>query len=196
MNIIELNYKWKGTLSTRTKTDLIVLHHAAMNGDAYAIHNVHLQNGWAGIGYHFYIRKNGDIFRGRPIEKMGAHAQGHNNHSIGICFEGNFEKEKMTDAQVESGRELIEHIRNCYSAILPIAKHSDLNATACPGKNFRLDDITAISVDKTVNQMYLDGIISVENVKNWEMFLNGQKPKSEYVKTIIQRYQKALRCKE
>lgn len=196
MNIIELNYNWKGSLSARKKTDLIVLHHRGGNGDAYSIHNLHLQNGWSGIGYHFYIRKDGSIYQGRPIECTGAHAQGHNNHSIGICFEGNFDVEGMTKAQIESGRDLIEFIRYRYSAVLPLAKHSDLCATSCPGKHFDLDAITAISVDKTVNQMYCDGIISVENVKNWEMFLNGQKPKSEYVKTIIQRYQKALRCKE
>lgn len=196
MNIIELNYNWKGNLSSRQKTDLIVLHHRGGNGDAYSIHNLHLQNGWSGIGYHFYIRKDGSIYQGRPIEKVGAHCTGHNNHTIGVCFEGDFENEGMTNAQINSGRDLIEFIRYKYSAVLPLARHSDLYATKCPGKHFDLDAITAISVDKTVNQMYCDGIISVENVKNWEMFLNGQKPKSEYVRTIIERYQKALRSKE
>lgn len=41
-----------------------------------------------GPGYHFYIRKNGDIKTTRPLEKIGAHARGHNAGSIGICYEG------------------------------------------------------------------------------------------------------------
>ena len=52
-----------------------------------------VKNGWAGIGYHFVIRKDGTIERGRPLSVVGAHAQGDNLHTIGICMAGNFEKE-------------------------------------------------------------------------------------------------------
>ena len=40
------------------------------------------------IGYHFYLTRDGEIHRGRPLDKIGAHCQGHNRHSIGICYEG------------------------------------------------------------------------------------------------------------
>ena len=40
------------------------------------------------IGYHFYITRDGTVHDGRPIEKVGAHCEGHNSHSIGICYEG------------------------------------------------------------------------------------------------------------
>ena len=40
------------------------------------------------IGYHFYITRDGEIHRGRPLEKVGAHCRNHNSHSIGICYEG------------------------------------------------------------------------------------------------------------
>ena len=36
------------------------------------------------IGYHFYLTRDGEIHRGRPLDKIGAHCQGHNRHSIGI----------------------------------------------------------------------------------------------------------------
>ncbi len=76
--------------------DGIVIHHVAIpSGDisSQAIHKAHLKNGWAGIGYHFVIRKDGTIERGRPLSVVGAHAQGDNLHTIGICMAGNFEKE-------------------------------------------------------------------------------------------------------
>ena len=48
----------------------------------------HKTLGFRTVGYHFYIRKNGDIKTTRPIEKIGAHARGYNAQSIGICYEG------------------------------------------------------------------------------------------------------------
>ena len=55
---------------------------------AREIHNVGLQRGFAGCSYHFIIRRDGTIERGRPIGLKGAHAKanGHNNFSIGISF--------------------------------------------------------------------------------------------------------------
>ena len=44
--------------------------------------------GFTDIGYHFYITRDGEIHRGRPLEKVGAHCKNHNRHSVGICYEG------------------------------------------------------------------------------------------------------------
>lgn len=123
--------------------DSIVLHHRAGNGDVQSIHSQHILNGWWGIGYHFYIRKDGTIWRGRSEQWVGSHAgssSDYNKHSLGICFEGNFETEQMTDMQVEAGRELIADIKSRYP-IKEILCHRDVAKTACPGKNFRLDDL-------------------------------------------------------
>ncbi len=195
MKIIDVSLKWAKGLSVRKRTDAIVLHHAAGNGGIYDIHNMHIkQNGWIGIGYHFYVRKDGSIYRGRPIEKMGAHAEGFNDSTIGVCFEGNFEKERMSDYQKEAGRFLIAHIRESYGKMLPIKRHSDLSATACPGKHFPFDDIGNVSEDDTVTKMFDDGIISLANVPNWEVFLSGRaKVPGEYVRTIVERYQKKVK---
>ena len=134
------------------KIDSIILHHRAGNGDVESIHLQHQRQGWWGIGYHYYIRKNGEIWRGRPEKWVGSHAGSSNNyntHSIGICWEGNFEQEEMTDAQVESGRWLIEDIENRYD-IVEILGHRDIAKTACPGKNFRWDDLFAPAPDYDV----------------------------------------------
>ena len=42
----------------------------------------HIRRGFCDIGYHFYITRNGEIHRGRPLEKIGAHCQNHNRHLL------------------------------------------------------------------------------------------------------------------
>lgn len=79
MNIIEKTYKWASKLSKRKSTKRIILHHAeAVKCTADDIHKWHLNNGWAGIGYHFFVRKDGSIYRGRPEDTLGSHAKGAN----------------------------------------------------------------------------------------------------------------------
>lgn len=140
MQIIEKNYKWSGYLVRRPKTNYIILHHAAGNLSPDDIHKIHLGNGWAGIGYHFYVRKDGTIYRGRPIESTGAHVSNYNSQCLGICFEGNFEKEQMSTEQLNAGKELIAYLKGVYPNAL-VRRHKDLNATACPGRYFPFDDI-------------------------------------------------------
>jgi N-acetylmuramoyl-L-alanine amidase len=45
-------------------------------------------NGWSDIGYHYVIRRDGRIERGRQDDTPGAHVRGHNSDSIGICVVG------------------------------------------------------------------------------------------------------------
>ena len=62
MNIIEKTYNWNGSLKNRTSTKRIILHHAESKScTADDIHRWHLANGWCGIGYHFFVRKDGDL---------------------------------------------------------------------------------------------------------------------------------------
>lgn len=156
MEIIRPTYIWAYNLTKRTKTiTRIILHHAAATScTATQIHDWHKGNGWAGIGYHFFINKEGKVYEGRPVEYIGAHAGYNNDDSIGICFEGNFENETMNEKQKQAGRLLVETLRQRY-AISKIQRHSDVNATACPGKNFPFDYIAygtreVVSVENTV----------------------------------------------
>ena len=143
MKIIDVNYKWARNLDRRTTTKFCVIHHEAGSGmTAEQIHNMHIQqNGWSGIGYHFYVRKNGDVYRGRPINTVGTHTANYNNNSIGVCFEGNMEIEQLTQAQFDTGIELLAEIIKLYPAI-QFKRHKDLNATACPGKHFPFELMT------------------------------------------------------
>lgn len=137
MNIVKHTYSFASGLVKRKSTKKIVLHHAAAKTcSVNDIHSWHLANGWAGIGYHFLVRKDGSVHEGRPIEMIGAHASSTNGDSIGICFEGNFEIEQMSAAQKEAGAELVTHLKKLYPSIETVGKHKDYGSTACPGKYF------------------------------------------------------------
>lgn len=48
----------------------------------------HRQRGFDRIGYHQIIRRNGKLEQGRPLDMPGAHAQGFNLLSWGVCLIG------------------------------------------------------------------------------------------------------------
>ena len=141
MNIIETNLKFKNSMTNRSATKRIILHHAeASKCTAEDIHRWHLNNGWAGAGYHFLVRKDGSIYRLRPENKVGAHAHGANSDSIGICFEGAYMTETMPQAQINAGKELVAYLKNKYG-ISKVQAHRDVCSTSCPGKNFPFNQI-------------------------------------------------------
>lgn len=142
MRIIEAAYKWNGALTERRSTSRIILHHAAARScTAQQVHSWHLANGWAGIGYHFFVRRDGSVYRGRPENVVGAHAGGNNYDSIGICFEGNFMDEQMGAVQLAAGAELVAYLKKKYG-ITKVQKHCDVNATGCPGTRFPFKEIS------------------------------------------------------
>lgn len=96
--------------------NLIVVHCSATREDkSFTEHDLdvcHRRRGFNGVGYHFYIRKNGDIKSTRPLERIGAHSRGFNRESIGICYEGGLDcmgqpKDTRTCWQKHSLRVLI-----------------------------------------------------------------------------------------
>jgi N-acetylmuramoyl-L-alanine amidase len=108
----------------RTVTD-IVIHCAALpNGSPLGIHAIdtmHKANGWRRhsslatvhspdlphVGYHYVITCDGELQSGRHVDEVGAHTQGNNARSIGICLIGT---DKFTPAQWKTLRELVEHL--------------------------------------------------------------------------------------
>jgi N-acetylmuramoyl-L-alanine amidase len=142
MNIINVNYAFKSQPIARKTTEWIVVHHTATTSATVdSIHRHHRDtNGWNGFGYHAFVDKKGNVYGGRPFGTQGAHCLGYNHNSVGICFEGNFEKEQMTREQIEQGIKLLRYLRTMYPEAR-ITRHKDLNqGNLCPGKNF-VDDI-------------------------------------------------------
>ena len=115
--------------------NLIVVHCSATRADRDFTENdlevCHRRRGFNGTGYHFYIRKNGDIKNTRPLEKPGAHALGYNAHSIGICYEGGLDvryrpADTRTEWQKHSLRVLIRTLLMDYPGCR-VCGHRDLS---------------------------------------------------------------------
>lgn len=142
MKITEHNWSWAKPLAVRSGAPaFLVVHHAAGDMTAEAIHRAHRAQGWSGIGYHYVVQLDGSVHRGRPEGRVGAHVAGHNSGTLGVCFSGNYETRKAMPAkQLEAGRELLAALRKKY----PRAKvrgHKWFVSTACPGRYFPLDEM-------------------------------------------------------
>lgn len=129
-------------LRARDTTDQIVVHHTGNPTDddrsAAEIDASHKAQGWTCIGYHYIVRKDGTVEQGRPHWMVGAHAYGHNSHTIGIHVCGNFEIGEPTDAQIESTAMLLANLCTDYGLTIDrdsIVGHRELMPTACPGAN-------------------------------------------------------------
>ena len=120
---------------------LIIIHCSAVplgrQSSALDIDRWHRASGYKSIGYHFVVRRDGNIETGRRLEEIGAHCADHNRHSIGICYEGGLDKDwqptdTRTPEQRKSLRELVERMHAYFPEAL-IVGHHDLNPMkACP----------------------------------------------------------------
>ena len=123
--------------------NLIVVHCSATRCDrCYTEHDLttdHLRRGFSGAGYHFYIRKNGDIKTLRPLERPGAHARGYNAHSVGICYEGGLDADgHPADTRTAEQTEQLTLLLMRLAKLFPGARirgHRDMSGSipkACP----------------------------------------------------------------
>lgn len=128
----------------------IILHHAlAKVCSVYDIDNWHKRKGWAGIGYHYVIAKDGTIYTGRKESQRGAHCKegGMNTKSIGICLEGCYQDhndqtdKEVPQAQLEALTWLVRDVQSRYNIPLEdVKKHSDYANKLCPGNYFPWHD--------------------------------------------------------
>lgn len=131
----------------RKSTEFIVIHCSAtpshMDIGAKEIDRWHRAKGWFKIGYHFVIRRDGELEHGRELNEVGAHTQGYNERSIGICMVGGVAddnktpKNNFTQAQWETLEKLVAELEQQF----PDAKvtgHRDLNpGRGCPSFNVK-----------------------------------------------------------
>lgn len=126
----------------------IVLHYSATYPDqdygAAEIRKMHLDRGFRDIGYHYVIRRDGRIEKGRDEHAVGAHVSGHNTGSIGICCIGGLERgtgpnvgvDNRTPAQIEATIRLVRDLQARHPGA-ELLGHRDLTATQCPGYDVR-----------------------------------------------------------
>lgn len=77
--------------SERKITEIIVHCSATPEGRDYTVDDIrrwHKQRGYSDVGYHYIVYRNGQLVQGRDINVIGAHAAGHNAHSVGVCYIG------------------------------------------------------------------------------------------------------------
>ncbi len=127
--------------------DFLVVHCAAtkpnMDVGVNEIRKWHMDRGWMDIGYHYVIRRSGEIEVGRPEEIPGAHVAGHNRNTIGICLVGGIDDEgypepNFTDTQLYSLRMLLENMLHEHGLTAgSIMGHRDFPGVhkACPSFN-------------------------------------------------------------
>lgn len=128
----------------------IVVHHSATaRGNAKSFAAAHERRGMEnGLAYHFVIgnghgSKDGQIEVGNRWSEqlLGGHLADDelNDHAIGICFVGDFNKTTPTRKQIAAGIELIAYLRKLCGGEPPEFKsHQEINTkpTLCPGKKF------------------------------------------------------------
>ncbi len=108
----------------------------AHHDDVSVMDQWHCKRGWSEVGYHFFIKKDGELQRGRPIEKTPAAQANYNSGTIAICLHG-LEKPKFTDAQFETLRELCAEIDEAYDGKVTFHGHCEVAAKSCPVFDYR-----------------------------------------------------------
>jgi len=140
--------------------DTIIIHHSLTKDGStvnwQAIRRYHMDEmRWIEIGCNYGIELIGtqyEILLGRFEGTIGAHTIGHNIHSIGICFVGNFDEDYPDMAQWNKGVELCANIAlRCAIPSANIKGHNDYAPyKSCPGKRFDMDlfrnDVSAILI--------------------------------------------------
>ncbi len=128
----------------------------------------HRQRGFERGGYHYYIRRDGGIYIMRKHSEVGAHCQGFNRCSLGICYEGGLDSlGRPCDTRSEEQKRSLEHLlrllRLCYPEVLVVG-HRDMSPDrngdgrisrdewikVCPGFEVRDEygDLTEINKEK------------------------------------------------
>lgn len=119
----------------------IIIHcsatHPGMDIGAKEIREWHTAKGWQDIGYHFVIRRNGAVETGRGIEQVGAHVEGHNQYSIGICLVGGVNRSNQPDAnftwrQWASLHDLVSELKEDYTEATVTGHRAYTTKKACP----------------------------------------------------------------
>jgi N-acetyl-anhydromuramyl-L-alanine amidase AmpD len=130
-------------LRKREDVTMIIVHCSdTEQGDVKSIRRFHVETRkWADIGYHFVIRRDGEIEVGRPIEHVGAHCEGANRNSIGVCLIG---KTQFEQAQFEALKKLIRSLRWLLGERLSVRGHREFPSAKRQGKtcpNFEVRDL-------------------------------------------------------
>lgn len=117
----------------------IIVHHSATPRSASyeQLERGHIARGFEGIGYHLLVMGDGTLRQGRELERIGAHALGANEDSIGICVVGDNTRPEhaWTPAQCQTLRTVLQTLQDALGGTISVHPHQGqgYTATACPG---------------------------------------------------------------
>lgn len=129
-----------GSGNKRNIKEIIVHCSATPEGKDFTTADIkkwHLARGFADIGYHWVIYRDGTVHKGRDESLTGAHCTNHNTISIGICYVGGYAsdgktpKDTRTEAQKAALVKLLKELKARYPQA-SIHSHRDFAAKACP----------------------------------------------------------------
>lgn len=117
-------------MSGKREITHIVVHTAAaaakgkpVDQSAATIRAYHKSKGWSDIGYNILIRFDGSIEPGRPMSKAGAHVEGFNASTIGICCTGHGDIADFTAKQKHALTHLICDLLRDYGLVQTFRKN-------------------------------------------------------------------------
>ena len=87
--------------------------------DAKVIDRWHRSRGFAKVGYHYIIKRDGTIEKGRDETEVGAHVEGKNTGNLGVCLAGGVNAEgkaenNFTDDQFHALALLLQDLLKKY----------------------------------------------------------------------------------
>ena len=134
------------------KIDTIVWHTAASGDEAAGTHfdasadqidDWHKDRGWDGIGYHYVVRWDGTVERGRTLSAIGAHAKPYNRNSIGICFSGHGDIARHSPLQEAAGVALTRALMDAFGVpAVRVVGHGELvEGRTCPSSCVSMDAV-------------------------------------------------------
>lgn len=125
--------------------ELLIVHcsDTTNNYNARDIHEMHLNFGWDGIGYHKIILRSGKIENGRPEYWVGAHVKGKNERSLGVCLIG---RKTFTKNQFKS----LEKVLRNWKKKFPYAQIIGHNNTGNTNKTCPNFDVLTWSKEKNL----------------------------------------------
>lgn len=158
------------------RIEYIVMHHSLTPRDLPLIKSVSSFNRshkarlhrtrnslWYHIAYHYIIWWDGEHIQTRGEHEPWRHASNRyvNEHSIGICLTGNFDREKPTEEQYIKSRKLIKKIKTKRPSA-KVVGHNKFARKSCPGKNFNFKKLVEMFY-KGLREKHVGDKIGIED---------------------------------
>lgn len=182
MNINKVYLAGQDQVTGYNNPNKIIIHHPEYYGSVEGLNDIMRGMGFTMIGYNYYVRKDGSVWQGRPDNVTSGNCYGENHTSLGVCFEGNYDKDtSMPQAQFDAGVELIKYLKSKYG-ISEVGGHKHYYNTACPGRYFplqkMLDTIKGSSSSSSSDSKPSKPSKPSTGTKLWEVSISGNEVKA------------------